>query len=255
MNRIMLRAPLLCALIALNAPAQELDEAETCRTCKVYVKRAPLMPGTPAIEGNVTVTIEEMGLGSVAPTLKMEAPRQALSDIQAQAVAVAAQNKLNYAMVSATVYDGKRTNFRIYPNGKPEEEVTGWSNVNFLHLSSIGKFPDAGAAQEELQWTLLPMVSETNTKVMRAYAPQADLPVVPTLPEFDNGGAVFSITSGHGSEGAQILRALHKHYETNFAEFREAFEARKEATEARKAELNANPPKPEDVHIRVWKTK
>ncbi len=162
------------------------------------------------------------------------------------------------AFLSATVHDGNRTLVHIYPNGAANESVSAWSNLNFNHFIGFSDYRVLDAAGKERRVSLLMGIGNFNTAGMIRLAARHDVAYdalqIPSVPDLAATGPAFVVNEGQNHRAAMdILEQLHDLYRKEGVRMSAACEAREAARAARKAELLANPPTPEDVTVRFWK--
>lgn len=80
--------------------------------------------------------------------------------------------------------------------------------------------------------------------------------VLPNFPEFTTSPANWIIDETQSTQkpDASTERAithLHEHYQNNLRELRRTYAILETERAARRAELEANPPQPRDIHLRV----
>lgn len=249
------------------APQPEPVEFEVLnsRTEEVFVREAAEMSGLPPVEGKVKVTIQKVvnpGLADPPPPLPALAPDNPavlsrLAELQET------YREADLVFLSASVHlagEGMtetRTLLRIYPNGQPDKQVAAWSNVNFLHLTGQRGYRvnhGDGTVQDVV---LLLGISGVDGNAIRQAALQAsrayDAPDIPELPALATAGPVFVLVEGNSDSPAYAtLEQLHELFRKSGAALQDQYLVREQALQQRKAELLANPPKPEDVTIRVW---
>jgi hypothetical protein len=166
--------------------------------------------------------------------------------------------------ISASVHldspDAKsaRTLLRIYPNGRADEEVVAWSNVNFLHLTGQGGYRvnhDDGSHQDiGLLMGISPMYAQTLRRMAAKAGREYEKPEIPALPDLAAACPAFVAVDGYtDSPAMDELEQLHDLFRKSGDTLRDQYLAREKAREERKAQLLANPPKPDDVTIRVWR--
>lgn len=153
--------------------------------------------------------------------------------------------------LSATVYDHQRTLLRWYPNGRPDAEMTAWSNIDFNHLCGFSDY-----TYDDRRFSLIIGIGNVSSVVRermaqrsgRAYHP----PVPPELPTASPG---FVVTKGDTSDAQamDVITGLHELYKVEGARLKVAYEARVQAQVEREAYLRANPPQPKDITIHIWK--
>lgn len=247
---------------SLPAPEPESIEFEVIRTRtkRVHVIESPEMPGLPAPQGDIHITVqlvEDPGLADPPP------PLPALPPDDPAVLARFAELREAYpttqlAFVSATVYDHSRTYLRCYPNGAAKQEVALWSNLDFNHFCGFATFQVKGSDGETRQYGLIMGIGNESTR-QRApsagYDGELTAPDVRRLPDLHEAGPAFVITEGDTSDrgATEFVEGMHNLYKAEGARMEAAYHARSKAYEERKAYLLANPPQPKDVTIQFWK--
>ena len=248
-----------------SAPAPKPEpinfEVQTSRTTTTHVVEAPEMPGLPAPEGRINITVQRVkdpGLPDPPPPLPQLPPDDATVQARLQEL-TAKYHKTQLAFVSATVYDHNRTYFRCYPNGAAKHEICGWSNLDFNHFSGFASFEAKGTDETTRQYGMLMGIGNENTRKMAAWMAEHDreykIPDCPQLPDFSATGPAFVLTQADpdDTEAMELVQGMHNLYKAEGAKMEVAYKARVKAYEERKAYLLANPPKPKDVSIQFWK--
>lgn len=252
-------------IVQRETPAKEpTHEPEfsilTSRTKRVHVKEAAEMSDLPPIEGTINLTIQKVadpGLADPPPPLPPLPPTDPavlarLQDLRQH------YRVTQLAFVSASVYDGKRTLLKIYPNGQADSEVVAWSNLNFMYFCGNGgyrlNYPD-GTYQDYALLLAVGPVSIENAIRAPARTGRKDLiPQIPELPDVETAGPRFVLMKGDREGHAmEVLEQLHDLFQVSGETLKTQYFAREQARAERKAYLLANPPKPEDVTVRVWK--
>lgn len=245
------------------APKPEPIEFEVLRTHtkRVHVVESPEMPGLPAPEGTINVTVQlvkDPGLPDPPPPLPALPPDDPavlarLEELREE------YKETQLVFVSATVYDHSRTYLRCYPSGGGgRKEICGWSNLDFNHFSGFATYQVKGADGELREYGLLMGIGNEDTQQRAEWLAKHDreyvAPEIPSLPELATAGPAFVISEGDTTdkEAMELIEGMHSLYRTEGARMEEAYHARVKAYEERKAFLLANPPKPKDVVIRVW---
>jgi len=234
------------------------------RTTRMDVTEAPEMHDLPPITGTINVTVqvvEDPNLPDPPP------PLPTLPPDDPAVLARLAELREKYrgtelVFLSATVYDHNRTFLRIYPNGKVGDEVTAWSNLDFNHFSGFSTYRVKDAEDGTLyDCGLLMGIGGIDTRRWREMAEARGIeykgpkiPEIPEMPDFAEGGPAFVVVDGDAESPAMdTLEQIHDLYRKEGARMEEAYHARVKARAERKADLLANPPKPNDVTIQFWK--
>ncbi len=230
------------------------------RTKRVHVTEAAEMPDLPRVEGIINLTIQRVvdpGLPDPPPPLPALPP-----DDPAVLARMAEWREIHRGVdlcfLSASVVDGKRTLLRIYPNGKADEVAVAWSNLNFMYLAynggyrvhhADGTFHDVG-----ILLGISPVNAETARQVAARAGREYKAPEIPQLPDVETAGPSFVLIEGE-AEGpaADILEQLHDLFRVSGEAMKERYLSREKQRAERKAYLLANPGKPDDVTIRVWR--
>lgn len=159
--------------------------------------------------------------------------------------------KVEFVFLSATVYDHERTLLKWHVNGKPEQKMTAWSRLDFNHFSGFAKYAYKGRT-----FSFMMSIMNDLSANARRRAARLNLPYVPMqIPEIPADGPGYVIVSGDQTDAAlmDVVTGLHELYAVEGERMAAACAAREVAGKVREAELRANPPQPEDVHIRIWK--
>jgi hypothetical protein len=247
------------------APEPIPFRVETSVTKRVHVVESPEIPGLPAPEGDINITVQlvkDPGLPDPPAPLPPSAPDDPA--VLAR-VAELAENyrETQLALVSATVYDHSRTFLRCYLSGNGHKgEVSAWSNLDFNHFSGFATFQVKGTDGETRQYGLVMAlgneeIERTRLREQRLAEHDIELePVeIPQLPDLATSGPAFVLAEGNTTdqESMELIEGMHNLYKVEGARMEEAYHARIKAYEERKAYLLANPPKPDDVTIQFWR--
>lgn len=227
----------------------------------VDVIEAAPMPGLPPVTGTVTHTlrlVEDPKLP--APP----APLPALPPDDPAVLARIAQFQQSHpatalVFVLATVYDHSRTFLRCYPSGAARKQISGWSNLDFNHFTGFATYQAKGVDGQVRRYGLLMGIGNEDTKkraqFMSEHGAEYNPPEIPQLPDLAVGGPAFVITGGDASDSdlVELVRGMHELYRLEGARMEQAYHARDQAYEERKAYLLAHPPKPKDLIINYWR--
>ncbi len=248
----------------VQEPAVEPEPIEfeviTTRTKEIYVSESPEMPELPPVEGTVKVTVQKVanpGLVDPPPPLPALPPDDPAVLARLQEMRETYRGT-ELVFVSASVVDGSRTLLTIYPNGQVENSVTAWSNINFLHFCGQGGYRVTLADGTVQDFSLLMGISPVNTATARRMAAKAgheyEPPEIPELPNLATSGPAFVVVEGaEDSPAMDVIEQTHDLYRKSGTEMKEAYIMREEARQARKEFLLANPPKPKDITVKVWR--
>jgi hypothetical protein len=230
---------------------------------RMQVEEAAELPELPPIWGTINVTVqlvEDPELPAPPPPLPALSPSDpAMLERLAQLRETYRSTELVF--ISATVYDGNRTLLRIYPNGRTDEAVTAWSNVDFHHFSGFSTYRVKDAVDGSIHdYGLLMGIGGIDTRRWAKLAAEngieykgPEIPELPTLPDLSAGGPAFVVKEGAKSSPAMAtLEQIHDLYRKEGVRMEAAYHARIKAREERKAYLLANPPKPEDIVVKFW---
>jgi hypothetical protein len=234
---------------------------ETSVTKRVHVVESPEMPGLPAPEGDINITVQlvkDPGLPDPPAPLPPSAPNDPA--VLARMAELAENHRESQLVfVSATVYDHSRTFLRCYPSGNGHrEEISAWSNLDFNHFSGFATFEVKGTDGEIRQYGLVMALGNEDTEQRAKWLVEQDreykAPEIPQLPGLATSGPAFVVTEGDTTnrESMELIEGMHTLYKTEGARMEQAYHARIKAYEDRKAFLLANPPKPKDVTIQFW---
>jgi len=155
---------------------------------------------------------------------------------------------------SATVYDHKRSFLRWYPHGHRAPAMTAWSAIDFNVFCGINRF----ICQDQEYILLFMGVENVNTEKRKLTAQRwgkvYQPPAFPDLPE--TGTAEFVMVQGDAmdTKALEPITTMHELYREESVRLHADYAARLQAQAERETWLRANPPQPQDVLIRVWKT-
>lgn len=138
-------------------------------------------------------------------------------------------------MLSATVHPGPRTRLRWthrFPDGTTRE-YSGWSNIDFNHISPICSFLATDGTEHSF-------VMGIGNEEMPAEK----------VPEFGSEAPTFVPDEDIPAEALVAVDSLHRIYGINGGKLAAAHAGRERARLAKEAELLANPPQPKDLIIR-----
>lgn len=234
-------------------------KSETTR--RLDVVKPPPMDGLPPVTGTITETVQVVE----DPKLP-EPPAPALPKVSADPTVLgrleslrAARQAIQVVCVSATVYNHSRTLLTCNPGGESDRKVTAWSNLDFSHFTGFGRYQVKGKDGVSKTYELMMFPSVVDTvrmaellrKRQRTYVP----PAIPALPDLSAGGPAYVITAGDETDMGlmEMVDGLHALYRNEGSRMEAAYQARIQAREDQKAALLADPPKPPDVTVRVWK--
>jgi hypothetical protein len=229
-----------------SPPVKKPDfQIETTQVKLIDVVESPPLSGLPPVEGTMTLTVHSVADPGIPDPPKPTRPAvddsQTMSELEPLNVN---HREIGMVMLSATVYDHKRTLLQcnIYGGGGAKE-ITAWSNLDFNHFCGLGGF-DVTAANGEVRNYLLMMSIGDETA-------NHEGPAIPAIP---NGTPAFVIqTENPDPVSLNLIEDLHAYYRTEGSHMAAAAEARKKAYEEQKAYLLAHPPKPKDVTVHFWK--
>jgi hypothetical protein len=236
-------------------PAFEVLSSVTKR--EVHVEPAPLLGMVPVVkEVNVTVEMVKDPQLPIAPVTSPSATMSLTEEQRAELRArwLAERGKWIHVQLSATVYDHKRTFLRWYPQGNLAPQMTAWSNVDFNVFCGLDRVTREG---KNFSFMMLG-IENVNTEKRRLAAARRG--VAYEMPAFPDAllveQPVFVVVEGDATDAEALapLVALHEWYGAERVALHEAYAARLKAQAEREAWLRANPPEPQDVLIRFWKT-
>ena len=123
------------------------------------------------------------------------------------------------------------------------QSYQAWSSIDWNHFRSIGQF--ASADGKTMYHCMMGIGNATG---LRKH------PNSPVPPDFKSGEITYQLTEGETTHSAALadLETLHNLYRTDGYRLKQAYEIREKAIAERKAWLEANPPKPEDIIVRHW---
>jgi hypothetical protein len=230
-------------------------------TKRVHAVESPEMPGLPAPEGVIDVTVrlvKDPGLPDPPPPLPASAPDDP-AVLARMAELTEQYRETQLVFVSATVFDHSRTYLRCYPSGNGHKEIACWSNLDFNHFTGFATYQVKGTDGEVREYGLLMGVGNQDTEQRARWLAEHDIdyrePEKPTLPDLAAGGPAYVITEADTAdrEAVDLIEGMHNLYRAEGQRMEDAYHARIKAYEARKAYLLGNPPKPNDVIVHFWK--
>jgi len=231
------------------------------RTTRMTVTEAPEMHDLPPITGTINVTVqlvEDPNLPDPPPPLPALPPDDPA--VLARLAELAANYRgLDLVFLSATVHDHSRTLLRIYPNGRYDQKVEAWSNIDFNHFSGFSTYRVRdGIDGTVYDYGLLMGIGNSKTRrwaeLSAEKGVESEASEIPNLPDLAEGGPAFAVVAGEKDSPAMAtLEQLHDLYRKEGARMEAAYHAREQARAERKAHLLANPPVPEDVTVQFWK--
>lgn len=236
-------------------------EVERSLTKRVHVVESPEMPGLPAPEGDINITVEvvkDPGLTDPPPPLPALPPDDP-AVIARLAEFGAKHPETQLVFVSATVYDHSRSLIRCYPSGNGHRGISAWSNLDFNHFSGFATYQVKGVDGEPREYGLLMGIGNEDTQQMTEWLAKHDrtyeAPDIPSLADRAVSGPAFVVIEPETAdpEAMELLEGMHNLYRVAGARMEEAYHARIKATAERRAYLLANPPVPADVRIQIWK--
>lgn len=218
----------------------------------VDVVEAPPMEGLPTTEHTIRLTVHHVadpGLPEPETKPLVEPNPKPFEFSTSEPV-----QPNHIAMVSATVYHGGRTKLTCRSSAG-RGEVTSWSNIDFKHFRSTKSFEAIGSDGKAVTYSLLMGIVHEHPHLNRDYYEKQGLEWVgPEIPQIPDGAPAFVLeTANPDPESLKLLEALHALYRDHGATMAEAAAAQKQAEEERRAYLLANPPKPKDVTINLWR--
>jgi hypothetical protein len=168
----------------------------------------------------------------------------------------AAHPRSSFLNLGATIYHSKyhptRTLLQLWPEGGGQT-IKIWSSADFtLIAGGIRSFIDTSGRTRHLM--IMPSVIDIDrmTTLFASRGKSYTAPQIPTLPE---GKATFQIIGDSPSPSdLTAIQSLHDLYNNQHAELLAAHQGREQASFQREAELKANPPQPQDITLRYWRT-
>lgn len=227
------------------------------KTTRVDVAEAAPLTGLPPIEGTINVTMQLVADPQIVEPV---APLRATEPTDPAVLAAMEEIGAKYQgtellLVSATVYDHSRSLVKIYRSGEQQNEITAWTNIDFNHFSGFSSFrvtQDDGTYKD---YALIMGLGNTDTEQLAKTNPDYQTPQPPeSLTDISVSDPDMIITDGQAEgDSYQALAHLLKLYQEKGDQLEDAYIARKQAIEDKKAAYLANPPTPKDVTIRFWK--
>jgi len=215
------------------------------------------MAGLPPVTGTINVTVqvvEDPNLPDPVPVLPALPPDDPAVIARFEEFSEKYRGT-ELVFLSATVFDHNRTLLRIFPNGKVENEIKAWSNLDFNHFCGFSNYRvtnDEDGSFYECS-IMMGIGNETTDHDPESPLQRVGLEI-PKLPDFVEGGPAFILVEGKADSPAMnTLEQIHDLYRVEGVRMEQAYHAREKAHAERKAYLLANPPVPEDVTVRFWK--
>jgi len=152
-----------------------------------------------------------------------------------------------FIQAAATVYrltDGRRITHVSHWSVNNRPPVSFWSAADFSLLAHSGEM----ITPQGVHYGLLLMHSARDVENEQA------IPAARRIESFPQGPAGWQMDENSGPADAATLaaiQAVHDFYESNQASLKAAYEKLEAERAARRAELEANPPQPRDIHLRV----
>jgi len=243
--------PFSVASPSLPAPKPELPEYVVKReqVRKVVLEEPAPFPDMQPVRKEVTLTVrlvEDPHLPVPPPpplSLRADPNDPAVAEFLAAMRAQA--DKRVFVFLSATVYDHQRTLLSWHANGKPDQTMTAWSNLDFNHFTGFGDY-----TYHDKKYSYMMIVTNESTTVRaqmaRKNGGEYQPPVFPELP---TGSPAFVVTKGDQNNLAamDVVTGLHELYKVEGTRMRAACVAREQANRERETYLRANPPQPQNV--------
>ncbi len=166
---------------------------------------------------------------------------------------------ISLTFVSATVYDHKYTFIRWWPNGGAGEELSGWSNLDWNHLSGFSSYEAPDATGEVREHALLMGIGNVDTEQWRKRSASRgydyEAPSPPVLPDLSTKGPAFLVTKGptDNAEAIAIMHGLHQLYAKDGERLHQAWLGREKAAKEKAEYLRLHPPVPQDVEVFYWR--
>lgn len=235
-------------------PGGEPPEFEVLesRTEKALREEPAPLPDMEPVRKVVDVTVQvvkDPQLPEPAETGPVAADPERAAELRAR---LAARQRTVFLSLSAAVHDHEATLLRWWPRGNRGPQYTAWSNVDWELLAGHGKIVHEGVEYQLFIGLHLEDSAARRRLAERFGKPYVPVPI-PALPPDET--AAFVVTEGDAADTAATaaITALHGYFQAHRQELVAARDARKEAQRQREAQLRANPPEPENVHLRIWK--
>ncbi len=241
-------------------PALPEFKVKVSETRRIHVIKPPPMSGLPPVSGTITETVQLVRDPELPPPTPPPVSETPDSGETSRFPEMAAEDPhARVALVSATVYDQSRALLQCCPAGRAAKAITALSNLDFNHFSGFSAFRVTGKDGKTKEYGLIMGIG--NEAVASSDKLKADLrwisgaPDVPALPDLGVAGPAFVVLEGeaNNAEAMDLLEGMHALYRTEGKRMAEAHAARVKANKEMRAHLLANPPKPGDVTVRIWK--
>lgn len=190
------------------------------------------------------ICIEHCEPPAVEPKIKKVKPAPVVELTQEQQEQLEQHVGAELVHISATVYyegDKPYSKIRLHLDG---EKVEAWSSMNFMEMAGMGHFMARGIEY----YTLVGHGEETTMS-----ASEAGCPV--HRDKLNKKKARFLVEGKRDveSEALEAMRGLHAIYNKEKETLQTAYKVRVANQEKARIWHEANPPKPKDVTIRIWK--
>jgi hypothetical protein len=156
--------------------------------------------------------------------------------------------------LSATVHDRKFTFLRWYPHGNDAPAMTAWSNIDFSIFQGLNHFTYDGEKFSLFFMAIEHVDSQQRRLIAQRFGREYQAPLIPEIPPSKNGSFVMAQGDKTDSEAVKPIAAMHGLYRAEKQRLDAEYSARLHEQQVKVAELRANPPQPQDVLIRVWKS-
>ena len=233
----------------------------TSWTKQMTVVEIPEMPELPLVTGTINVTVklvENPQLTASSPPLEPLPPDDPTVIARLEELREKYQG-MELVFLSCEVHDRHRSLVRIYPNGKSNQEIVAWSNIDFNHFSGVSIYRVRDGIDGSLyDRGLLMGIGNRDSAAMKRVASLAgrdySAQEIPEIPDLESAGPKFVVVQGSADSPAMAtLEQIHDLYRKEGVHMAEAYAKREQAREERKAYLLANPQQPSDVTIRFWR--
>jgi hypothetical protein len=211
------------------APLPDMQPVRKRVTITKHLVEEPVLPQPTALEPASASVAEEVGDSG-------DSVEQRSDDVTGSEL----------VFLSATVYDHSRTLLRWSPPGKPGDEMTAWSNVDFNLLDGFNTFKANGIC-----YSLILCLNNQNSDVTTDEIE----PAPPDLPALLTAGPAYIVTEGDANDkkASAVITGLHDLYQAEAPRLQAAYAGREKARIEREAYLRAHPPQPRNVT--TWITK
>ena len=186
------------------------------------------------------------------PVVRSEEPPQTSEEIAAAAAQWQAWRETNpFIHAGASVYrlpDGRRLTHVSHWSVNNRPAVSFWSTADFALLAHPGEIVIGDGESERYGLLLMHSIREVESAEEIAAFHNLE---TEAFPEGPAGWQLDASSALSDAATLAAIEAVHQHYAANLASLKAAYHQIEAERAARRADLEANPPQPRDIHLRV----